>query len=106
MTIQTFSPIPTAFKNGIVSCSLIRERNLLKEITNFIGDLWKTTRSRYISVLRQWFVYATSQNTDRYTAPDVNTVLPFIADVKINCYLYGGLCAAPSVVSSIVIIKN
>ena len=58
----------------------------------------------YESVLRRWFIYASSRSTVTYT-PDVNTVLSFMHGMYINGCLYSGLCAARSAFSSIVTIK-
>ena len=109
-TIQKISKTPTLSENETISGSLITESfgntNLPREITDVITDSWRTTtRSRYESVLRRWFIYASSRNTDPYT-PDVNTVLSFMHGMYINGCLYSGLCAARSALSSIVTIKG
>ena len=109
-TIQKISKTPALSENETISGSLIRESfgntNLPREITDVITDSWRTTtRSRYESVLRRWFIYASSRNTDPYT-PDVNTVLSFMHGMYINGCLYSGLCAARSALSSIVTIKG
>ena len=109
-TIQKISKTPALSENETISGSLIRESfgntNLPREITDVITDSWRTTtRSRCESVFRQWFIYASSRNTDPYT-PDVNTVLSFMHGMYINGCLYSGLCAARSALSSIVTIKG
>ena len=110
LTIQKISKTPTLSENEIINRSLIRESfgnsNLPREITDVIADLWRTTtRSRYESVLRRWFVYVTSRKTDPCT-PDVNTVLAFMHGMYINGCLYSGLCAARSALSGKVTIKG
>ena len=110
LTIQKISKTPTLSENEIINRSLIRESfgnsNLPREITDVIADLWRTTtRSRYESVLRRWFVYVTSRKTDPCT-PDVNTVLAFMHRMYINGCLYSGLCAARSALSGKVTIKG
>ena len=109
-TIQKISKTPTLSENETISGSLIRESsgntNLPREITDLITDSWRTTtRSRYESVLRRWFIYASSRNTYPGT-PDLNTVLSFMHGMCINGCLYSGLCAARSALSSIVMIKG
>ena len=109
-TIQKISKTPTLSENKIINGSLIRESfgntNLPGVIAEVIADSWRTiTRSWYESVLRRWFVYASSRNTDPCT-PDVNTVLLFMHDMYINGCLYSGLGAVHSALSSIVTIKS
>ena len=109
-TTHKISKTPTLFENEIIWHSLIKESfgntNLPREITDVTSDaLRTTTRSWYEPVLRQWFVYAKSRNTDSCT-PDVNTVLSFMHGMYINVCLYSGLCVARSALSSIVTIKD
>ena len=91
-TIQKISKTPTLSENEIISCSLIRESfgntNLLREITGVVANSRRTTtRSWYESVLRRWFAYAASRNTDPCT-PDVNRVLSLMHGM----YMYAVHC--------------
>ena len=60
-TIQKISKIPILSENEVMSRSHIRKSfrntNVPRKITDVIADSWRpTTRSRYESVLRRWFV--------------------------------------------------
>ena len=71
-TIQDISKTPALPEIEIISRLLIQESfgntNLPREITDVIANLWgTTTRSRNKSVLRQYFLYGISWNTDPCT---------------------------------------
>ena len=109
-TIQKTRKTPTLSENETISGLLIRESfgntNLPREIADVIADSCRTTtQSQYKLVLRWWFIYASSRNTDPYT-PDVNTLLSFMHGIYKNGCLCSRLCAACSALSSILTIKG
>ena len=108
--MEQINATPIVPKNEIVGHSVIKQAfwNTIipPEIANVTTDSWrKTTKSWYKSVLRWWVIYATSRNTDTYTA-DVNTVLAFLHSMYLNGCFYSGLCAACSALSSVVTING
>ena len=79
LTIQDISKTPTSSENENIRRLLIKESfgntNLPREITDALANLWRTTtQSHNQSVLRQWFVYGISWNTDPCTR-NINSVV-------------------------------
>ena len=109
-TIQKTSKTPILSKNETNSPSLIKENfwitNLPRKITDFIADLRRlSTRSWYKSVIKWWFFYPISRNTDSCT-PNVNKVLSFMHGMITYGCLYSGHCAVRSALSSIATFKG